>query len=90
MNDIFGGEIFIPTRNFEFVIDFKLKAVQETANALHRAISQMEEKGLQDDPRYAQLLAMRARACQTMQQQQQQHNQPFQQSHVKFSLNNLK
>ncbi len=70
--------------NFGFVFDcFEIQAVQETANALHRAISQMEEKGLQDDPRYVQLLAMRARACQTM--QQQQHGQPFQQSHVRFN-----
>lgn len=35
---------------------------QESANALLRAIASMEEKGLQDDPRYAQLLALRARA----------------------------
>lgn len=34
---------------------------QENLNALQRAIDSMEEKGLQEDPRYSQLLALRAR-----------------------------
>jgi hypothetical protein len=34
---------------------------QESANSLQKAIASMEEKGLQDDPRYAQLLALRNR-----------------------------
>nr|XP_018913834.1 PREDICTED: ATP-dependent helicase brm-like isoform X2 [Bemisia tabaci] len=34
---------------------------QENLNALQRAIDSMEEKGLQGDPRYSQLLALRAR-----------------------------
>uniref|UniRef100_A0A336MSI2 CSON006075 protein n=1 Tax=Culicoides sonorensis TaxID=179676 RepID=A0A336MSI2_CULSO len=33
---------------------------QENLNALQRAIDSMEEKGLQEDPRYSQLLALRA------------------------------
>lgn len=36
-------------------------APQENLNALQRAIDSMEEKGLQEDPRYSQLLALRAR-----------------------------
>lgn len=35
---------------------------QENLNALQRAIDSMEEKGLQEDPRYSQLLAIRARS----------------------------
>ncbi|XP_054270051.1 transcription activator BRG1-like isoform X2 [Macrosteles quadrilineatus] len=34
---------------------------QENLTALQRAIDSMEEKGLQEDPRYSQLLALRAR-----------------------------
>ncbi|KAI4459651.1 snf2/rad54 helicase family [Holotrichia oblita] len=34
---------------------------QENLNALQRAIDSMEEKGMQEDPRYSQLLAIRAR-----------------------------
>lgn len=34
---------------------------QENLNALQRAIDSMEEKGMQEDPRYSQLLALRAR-----------------------------
>lgn len=34
---------------------------QENLNALQKAIDSMEEKGLQEDPRYSQLLALRAR-----------------------------
>lgn len=30
-------------------------------NALQRAIDNMEEKGMQEDPRYSQLIALRAR-----------------------------
>lgn len=30
-------------------------------NSLQKAIETMEEKGLQEDPRYSQLLALRAR-----------------------------
>ena len=33
---------------------------QENLNALQKAIDSMEEKGLQEDPRYSQLIAMRA------------------------------
>lgn len=35
---------------------------QENLNALQRAIDTMEEKGMQEDPRYSQLLALRARS----------------------------
>lgn len=35
----------------------------ESANALQRAISVMEEKGLQNDPRFFQLLALRTRTA---------------------------
>ncbi|XP_057327436.1 ATP-dependent helicase brm-like isoform X2 [Microplitis mediator] len=35
---------------------------QENLNALQKAIDSMEEKGLQEDPRYSQLLALRARS----------------------------
>lgn len=35
---------------------------QENLHALQRAIDSMEEKGLQEDPRYSQLLAIRARS----------------------------
>ncbi|XP_056642745.1 ATP-dependent helicase brm-like isoform X1 [Diorhabda sublineata] len=35
---------------------------QENLNALQRAIDSMEEKGMQEDPRYSQLLALRARS----------------------------
>lgn len=34
---------------------------QDTYQALQRAIGAMEEKGMQGDPRYSQLLALRAR-----------------------------
>jgi hypothetical protein len=34
---------------------------QDTYQALQRAIGAMEEKGMQNDPRYSQLLALRAR-----------------------------
>lgn len=34
---------------------------QENLNALQRAIDSMEEKGMQEDPRYSQLLAIRAK-----------------------------
>ncbi|XP_049295010.1 ATP-dependent helicase brm [Anopheles funestus] len=37
---------------------------QENLNALQRAIDSMEEKGLQEDPRYSQLLALRANSKQ--------------------------
>ncbi|CAL8137996.1 unnamed protein product [Orchesella dallaii] len=55
------------------------QASQESAHALQRAIATMEEKGLQDDPRYSQLLAMRARACHAPQDPnfQQRHMQPY-------------
>jgi len=33
----------------------------DNINALQRAISTMEDRGLQDDPRYSALLAMRAK-----------------------------
>ncbi|CAD7080477.1 unnamed protein product [Hermetia illucens] len=36
---------------------------QENLNALQRAIDSMDEKGLQDDPRYSQLLALRANSA---------------------------
>jgi hypothetical protein len=34
---------------------------QENLSALQRAIDSMEEKGLQEDPRYSQLIALRNR-----------------------------
>lgn len=34
---------------------------QENLTALQRAIDSMEEKGMQEDPRYSQLIALRAR-----------------------------
>lgn len=34
---------------------------QENLNALQRAIDSMEERGMQEDPRYSQLLSLRAR-----------------------------
>lgn len=34
---------------------------QENLNALQRTIDLMEEKGLQEDPRYSQLLVLRAK-----------------------------
>lgn len=40
---------------------FQTGTPQENLNALQRAIDSMEEKGLQEDPRYSQLLALRAR-----------------------------
>lgn len=46
------------------LLDVEIKAPgapQENLNALQRAIDSMEEKGLQEDPRYSQLLALRAR-----------------------------
>lgn len=39
----------------------QLGGPQENLTALQRAIDSMEEKGLQEDPRYTQLLALRAR-----------------------------
>ncbi|XP_021950482.1 ATP-dependent helicase brm isoform X2 [Folsomia candida] len=41
---------------------------QESANALQRAIESMEEKGLQNDPRYASLLTLRARSMHSQDQ----------------------
>lgn len=38
---------------------------QDNLNALQKTIDSMEEKGLQDDPRYSQLLAIRANAKQS-------------------------
>lgn len=35
---------------------------QENLRALQSAIDSMDEKGMQEDPRYSQLLALRARA----------------------------
>lgn len=43
-----------------FVI-FQSGGRQENLNALQRAIDNMEEKGMQEDPRYSQLIALRAR-----------------------------
>lgn len=37
---------------------------QDNLNALQRAIDSMEEKGLQEDPRYSQLIALRANSKQ--------------------------
>lgn len=51
---------------------------QENLNALQKAIDAMEEKGAQEDPRYSQLLAMRAR------QSNQEISRPTMQ--VKYSL----
>ncbi|XP_025159333.1 ATP-dependent helicase brm [Harpegnathos saltator] len=43
---------------------------QENLNALQKAIDSMEEKGLQEDPRYSQLLALRARQGSGMSEKQ--------------------
>ncbi|XP_050674085.1 ATP-dependent helicase brm isoform X2 [Leptidea sinapis] len=53
----------------------------DNLNALQRAIDSMEEKGLQDDPRYSQLLAIRART------NSQDPNKPMLSN---FQLNQLK
>jgi hypothetical protein len=48
----------------EFIFLFEMvpqSSSQDTYQALQRAIGAMEEKGMQSDPRYSQLLALRAR-----------------------------
>lgn len=52
---------------------------QENLNALQKAIDSMEEKGLQEDPRYSQLLALRARQGSTMGEKQTFSSQQLQQ-----------
>lgn len=52
---------------------------QESLGALQRAIDNMEEKGMQEDPRYTQLVALRAR---------QSNMEPPRQVIVKFLLSN--
>ncbi|XP_059607838.1 ATP-dependent helicase brm isoform X2 [Phlebotomus argentipes] len=46
---------------------------QENLNALQRAIDSMEEKGLQEDPRYSQLLALKANSKQQILNVNQMH-----------------
>ncbi|PSN30887.1 hypothetical protein C0J52_22600, partial [Blattella germanica] len=48
-------------KNYKCTISFLKGGPQDNLNALQRAIDSMEEKGLQEDPRYSQLLALRAR-----------------------------
>uniref|UniRef100_A0A0A9XS46 Transcription activator BRG1 n=1 Tax=Lygus hesperus TaxID=30085 RepID=A0A0A9XS46_LYGHE len=50
---------------------------QENLTALQRAIDSMEEKGLQEDPRYSQLLALRARQSNMEPPRQQGQQQGF-------------
>ncbi|KAL0126889.1 hypothetical protein PUN28_005324 [Cardiocondyla obscurior] len=52
---------------------------QENLNALQKAIDSMEEKGLQEDPRYSQLLALRARQGSGMSDKQAFNTQQLQQ-----------
>ena len=52
---------------------------QENLNALQKAIDSMEEKGLQEDPRYSQLLALRARQGSNMGEKQTFSSQQLQQ-----------
>ncbi|XP_071558224.1 ATP-dependent helicase brm isoform X3 [Temnothorax nylanderi] len=52
---------------------------QENLNALQKAIDSMEEKGLQEDPRYSQLLALRARQGSGMGDKQAFNTQQLQQ-----------
>ncbi|XP_024944895.1 ATP-dependent helicase brm isoform X7 [Cephus cinctus] len=52
---------------------------QENLNALQKAIDSMEEKGLQEDPRYSQLLALRARQGSNMGEKQSFSSQQLQQ-----------
>ncbi|XP_046739916.1 ATP-dependent helicase brm isoform X3 [Diprion similis] len=58
--------------------------VQENLNALQRAIDSMEEKGLQEDPRYSQLLALRARQGNSMGEKQAFSTQQLQQLRVQI------
>lgn len=46
---------------------------QDNLNAIQRAIDSMEEKGLQEDQRYLQLLALRANSKQNLLNQNQMH-----------------
>ena len=46
---------------FFFCVKMVPQPNQEAYQALQRAIGTMEEKGLQNDPRYTQLLVLRAR-----------------------------
>ena len=51
---------------------------QDNLHALQRAIDSMEEKGLQEDPRYSQLVALRARSTNEV----AKHNFTQQQLHL--------
>ncbi|XP_023289074.1 ATP-dependent helicase brm isoform X2 [Orussus abietinus] len=57
---------------------------QENLNALQKAIDSMEEKGLQEDPRYSQLLALRARQGSSMGEKQTFSSQQLQQLRVQI------
>ncbi|XP_043275129.1 ATP-dependent helicase brm-like isoform X2 [Venturia canescens] len=57
---------------------------QENLNALQKAIDSMEEKGLQEDPRYAQLLALRARQGNNLGDKQAFSSQQLQQLRVQI------
>jgi SWI/SNF-related matrix-associated actin-dependent regulator of chromatin subfamily A protein 2/4 len=60
---------------------------QENLNALQKAIDSMEEKGLQEDPRYSQLLALRARQGSGMGEKQAFNSQQLQQlRYVLYSI----
>lgn len=57
---------------------------QENLNALQKAIDSMEEKGLQEDPRYSQLIALRARQGNNMGEKQTFSAQQLQQLRVQI------
>ncbi|XP_011302316.1 ATP-dependent helicase brm isoform X2 [Fopius arisanus] len=57
---------------------------QENLNALQKAIDSMEEKGLQEDPRYSQLLALRAKQGSGMGERQTFSSQQLQQLRVQI------
>ncbi|CAG5095187.1 Similar to brm: ATP-dependent helicase brm (Drosophila melanogaster) [Cotesia congregata] len=57
---------------------------QENLNALQKAIDSMEEKGLQEDPRYSQLLGLRARGQSGMGDKQNFSSQQLQQLRVQI------
>lgn len=57
---------------------------QENLNALQKAIDSMEEKGLQEDPRYSQLIALRARQGNNMGDKQTFSSQQLQQLRYEY------
>lgn len=53
--------ILVVIKKFKCNIFYLKGGPQDNLNAIQRAIDSMEEKGLQENPRYSQLLALRAR-----------------------------